>query len=222
MEAKHMNRAIDNRLNTLPTTWLSLSLFVLVSALVGCGETSQRADGGGVLASDAVNQELATTRPAFAELPASERAIVHLWLHADCAVGQDERRASLVRSGNRLELAFIEAFRMGPPKVFLGEISAIRREEYVAILEGLKEADGLPFHVSIRKRLAAMTEESYLAEGINLTIRNYRLAALEGLKLVGSPKTLGWLDRTAPTLQDPELVRASQATIEILRGRRAP
>ena|SRR5213593_75091 len=221
MDGKQMNRVIGNRLHTLPLNWISLSFIGLVSVLVSCGETSRRGNAGGALASEAVNQELATTRPAFAELPTSEQAVVYLWLHADCAVGQEERRASLVSGGNRLELAFIEAFRMGPPKAFLGEITAIRREEYIAIQDGLKEPDGLPLDASIRKRLTTTTEESYVAEGLALTIRNYRLAALEGLKLVGSQKALAWLDRTVPTLQDAELARAAKATIDVLRGRHA-
>ena len=96
-----------------------------------------------------------------------------------------------------------------------------RREEYIAIQDGLKEPDGLPLDASIRKRLTTTTEESYVAEGLALTIRNYRLAALEGLKLVGSQKALAWLDRTVPTLQDAELARAAKATIDVLRGRHA-
>ena len=179
------------------------SLVVLTAALVGCVTTPAPGPSARIPASEAVIRELHETRPAFTELTADEQTVVHLWLLANCAVGINDRRVQFIEPGARLEAALIEAFRMGPPAAYIGELSAARRADYVAIkaqLQSEEEPFGSP---DLRKRLLTLSEETYLTDGLQRAVINYKLAALEGLGLVGSQTGVAWLERTAQRL-DPE------------------
>jgi hypothetical protein len=137
-------------------------------------------------------------------------------------VGGDERRAEFVKLGTRYEAALIEAFRMGPPVALLAEVANTRRSDYAAIHERLNGEDRELFGAEVRANVGAISEDTYLNEGRGRTIVNYRLAALGGLTLVGGQATLAWLERTAPTLKDPELSDAAARTLTAVRDRPRP
>jgi hypothetical protein len=172
-----------------------------------------------ILASDEVIRELHTTRPAFTELPAADQAIVHLWLNANCAVGIDNHRAQFTKAGARLEAALIEAFKMGPPVAFLSDLSATRSADYAAIQAELKSEDEAFGSPELRKSVLALTEEDYVNDGLDRSVANYRLAALEGLSLIGTQTAAAWLERTAPTLDAFELRPAAERSLAALRKR---
>jgi hypothetical protein len=198
---------------------LSIVLGVAVIAgLVGCA-TLPPASAERILASEDVVRELHETRPAFTELAVADQAIVYLWLHANCAAGMDEERARFTRAGARLEAALIEAFKMGPPSAFLGELSATRRADYAAIADQLRSSEEPFVEANLQKRVLALTEQTYLTDGLERTVANYRLAALEGLSVVGSPIATAWLERTAGTLEDAELRPAAERSLAALRSR---
>lgn len=197
----------------------ALALTLLVIVVSGCAEIPSKTAADQVFASPAVIRELHDTRPAFASIPPNEQSIVHVWLLANCAVGADDRTAQLTRLSTRVEPALIEAFRMGPPTALLAELAETRHTDFAAIKTGLDGEDREPFGPELRNRLAALSEDAYVNEGIESTITSYRIAALDGLARVGSKTTVVWLERTAPTLKDPDLTRAAERTRAALRER---
>jgi hypothetical protein len=85
----------------------------------------------------------------------------------------------------------------------------------------LPERDGRGlFDPKLRERLATVSEDAYVKEGLERTLAAYRLAALDGLSEVGTQTSTVWLERIAPALTDPALRRASQLALAKLRDRR--
>lgn len=189
---------------------------VLIAGLAAC-VTPPAPASDRIPASDDVVRELRETRPAFAELAGADQATLYLWLHANCAVGIDAQRAQFTRAGTRLEAALVEAFKMGPPDALLEELAATRREDHLAITASASEE---PFvSPELRKRVLALSEDVYLNDGLARIVVNYKLAALEGLGLVGSEVALTWLERTADAIDDPDLQPAAQRGKEAIRRR---
>ena len=172
-----------------------------------------------ILGSPSVVRELLNTRPAFAALTPDQQASLHLWLLASCETGAEDRRAQIVKPGAGMETAFIESFRMGPPKALLAELNKTRHRDFSEIKEGLDGEDRELFDPELRGRLAALSEDAYVEEGVLITIKSYRIAALDGLAMVGSEATIVWLDQTTPTLNDPDLTSAAERTHTTLQER---
>jgi len=170
-------------------------------------------------ASSAVLLEMSETRPEFSSLKPYDQSKVHIWLLANCGIDADTRRLELVRLGSFGELALIEAFGMGPPVAFLAELAASRRNDFAAIQERLAGEDREMFDEDLMKQVKAISEESYVKDGIDLTILSYRLAALDGIATVGTNTSIAWLERTTPKLESPELRRAAERALEALRKR---
>jgi len=198
---------------------IPLVSLVLLATLAGCATISAKAPGDQRFASDAVIRELRETRPAFTALTANEQSTVYLWLLAKCAVGAGDVRDQFAKLSTHTELVFIEAFRMGPPIALLAELADTRRNDYTAIRERLDGEDRELFDSRLRERLIGVPEDAYVREGIERTILAYRLAALDGLAQVGSQASIAWLERTVPTLTEPELRRASELALTTLRAR---
>jgi len=202
-----------------PLNLKPLVLLALATTLSGCVTTPRTAPDEHLFASDSVIQEMRKTRPAFTRLSVKEQSVAHFWLLANCAVGADDHRKQLVYLDAHAEDALIEAFRMGPPRSLLRELSDTRRRDYAAIKERLEGKDRELFGPSLRAQLAALSEDAYIKEGIDLTIAGYRLAALAGLTMIGTQTSIAWLEQTVPTLKDPELNRAAQYSLDALRDR---
>ncbi len=125
----------------------------------------------------------------------------------------------LVKLGSFGELALIEAFGMGPPVAFLAELAASRRNDFAAIQERLAGEDREMFDEELMKQVKAISEESYVNKGIDLTILSYRLSALDGIATVGTNTSIAWLERTSPKLESPELRSAAERALDALRQR---
>lgn len=201
------------------STSIRLAILVVLATLAGCAVPIGKEPADQLLASEAMIRELRETRPAFMALAPDEKSAVHLWLLANCAVDEDDRLTQLVKRGPRMEAALIEAFRMGPPTAFLSEMTATRRSDYKAIKERLDAEDRELFGPELRQRLTAVSEGAYVNAGIERTIVNYRIAALNGLASIGSDTSIAWLERTALTLKDPELRDAAARTLATARDR---
>jgi hypothetical protein len=124
-----------------------------------------------------------------------------------------------VKFGKEAEIALIEAFRMGPPTAFLAEMAESRHEEFAAIQQQLAGEDRELFDASLVKQVQAISEETYVTEGIDQTILGFKLSALDGLAAVGTKTTIQWLERTAPKIESPQLRAAAERTLNTLRGR---
>jgi hypothetical protein len=116
-----------------------------------------------------------------------------------------------------VEPALIEAFRMGPPAALLGEIADARRSVLSNIKAGLGDDDSALFTPDVRQRIAALSEDAYVNDGVGSAISAYRIAALDGLALVGSETSLNWLTRTERAITNADLKRAAQRTLAALR-----
>lgn len=196
-------------------THLLLTLVVAAA----CGMPRPALAENQAFASSAVLLEMSETRPEFSSLKPYEQSQVHIWLLANCAVDADTRRMELVKLGSFGELALIEAFGMGPPVAFLAELAASRRNDFAAIQERLAGEDREMFDEEVMKQVKAISEESYVKDGIDLTILSYRLAALDGVATIGTSTSIAWLERTTPKLESPELRRAAERTLDALRQR---
>ncbi|HEY5754689.1 MAG TPA: hypothetical protein VIU34_02645 [Steroidobacter sp.] len=168
-------------------------------------------------ASSAVLLELKETRSEFSSLKPYEQSQVYIWLLANCGVDADTRRMDLMKLGSFGELALIEAFGMGPPVAFLAELAASRRNDFAAIQERLAGEDREMFDDYLREQVKAISEDSYVNDGIDLTILSYRLSALDGIATVGTNTSIAWLERTSPKLESPELRLAAERALEALR-----
>ena len=198
---------------------LSLALSMGLAALAGCASVTSQESGSRILASEAVIQELLETRFAFAALTVEDQGIVHLWLHANCAVGFEDRRTQFVALRAGTETALVEAFRMGPPVAFLQQLANTRRADFEGIQQALKTEDRAVLGTELAERLDAVSEDRYVTDGIVRAIANYRIAALDGLALVGSQSALAWLEGAAPKVSDPELKRVAERTIAAMQQR---
>jgi len=194
-------------------------LLLTLVAAAACAAPPRASAAEPVFASSAVLNELSETRPEFSALQPDDQSQVYIWLLANCADGADVRRKELVYIGSRGELALVEAFRMGPPVAFLSELAASRRNDFVAFHEQLAGEDRDLFDEELRARVNAISQESYVDDGINQTILSYRLAALAGIAAVGTNTSLAWLERTTPGIEVPEIRRAADRALETLRKR---
>jgi hypothetical protein len=190
-----------------------------LALLTGCGRRPGAAAGSQMFASPKVMRELHDTRPAFVALPFDQQAILHFWLLANCGVGAEDRSTQIAKLNGPVELALRESFRMGPAKAFIEELIQSRRSDFSAIQAQLNGEDRGLFDAKLRERLAALSEDAYVQEGVNVTIRNYRLASLDGLARIGSKSTLEWLSGAEPTITDPDLKRDVERTLSSLRAR---
>ena len=201
-----------------PTQTLVI-VVALLTTLAGGAVMPSTGSANQMFASPSVMSELRGTRPGFTALPPDEQAIVYLWLQANCAVGAEDQRTQFVKLSTGVEAALIESFRMGPPTALLTELADTRHRDFAAIKVRLDGEDSELFDPELRERLAGLSEDAYVKEGISHTITSYRIAALDGLALIGSATTIAWLERTAPTLRDPDLIRAAERTRATLRER---
>jgi hypothetical protein len=196
------------------------AVLMLFTLLVSCAKMPNGDPANDqILGSPSVVREMRNTRPAFAALTPDQQASMHFWLLANCETGVDNRHAQIVKAGAGMETAFIESFRMGPPKALLAELNKTRHRDFAAIKEGLDGEDRDLFDPELRGRLAALTEDAYVTEGEQITTKSYRIAALDGLALIGSSASVAWLEQIAPTLHDPELTRAAERTYTALLER---
>lgn len=170
-------------------------------------------------ASAAVIEEMQATRPAFAALRPQDQATVYLWLNANCAVDGEDRRAAILAMPRDAEIVLIEAFRMRPPSALLDELAETRREEFDGIQRELASDDIAWVDAGTRQRLTTLSQSSFVAAGIDATIRNYRVAALQGIALVGTTTSISWLERALPDIAGAELKQSAQQTLVELRRR---
>ncbi len=198
-----------------------LTVIVGVLVLLGLSGACRKpaSNAPSILASDEVIQELRETRPAFSELTASDQAIVYLWLNANCAIGGDDRRGDLLKAGARTEVALIEAYAMGPPVAVVGGLVERRRADYRAIVAQLQSGEDEFIAPEVKSRLLSRSGDAYVADGVEQTIAAYRLAALNGLAVVGSPTAAAWIQRKLPTIADADLRGAAERTLAIIHRR---
>jgi len=194
-------------------------LLLAIGLACGCVVAPMASAGEQSFASSAVLFELSQTRPEFSSLEPDAQSLVYIWLLADCGVDANDRRADLLKFGSRGELALIESFRMGPPDAFIAEIADARRHDLVAIREQLAGEDRELFDKELTSRVLAISEKSYVNDGIDQVVLSYKLAALDGIAATGTPTSIAWLERTIPTIESKELQGAAGWALETLRSR---
>jgi hypothetical protein len=191
--------------------WLIFTLVGIVLA-VRC-DAAQPTPRNATLnyASSDVIAELMQERPAFASLSRHAQAAIYNWLLANCAVGAEDRKATLERVGSSAEFALIEAFRMGPPQALLDQLATETQRTYEGIVASVVTGEDLPFSPSAKEALLALRRDEYVGNTLDITIINYRRASLSGIDLVGSAMSLRWLERTIPKLKDQDLRARAEA-----------
>jgi hypothetical protein len=164
-------------------------------------------------------QPPAASRPQLEALPRELRELVITWLHRDCGAAEKTALADrLVAVGSRLEPAFWEAYRLGPPAAELerdrGAIAARYRERQA----WLRDSGTQLMSEEETRRLLAVAPEQYTRRELDQIIQAYRTAALAGLGLVGTKALVPELERIAGDENDPAS-GAARAALQAIGAR---
>lgn len=191
--------------------WLIFAVAGIVLAVGRAAAQTAPRDATPNYASSDVVAELMQERPAFASLSQHAQATIYSWLSSNCAVGAEDRKATLERVGSSAEFALIEAFGMGPPQALLELLATETQRTYEGIIASVAAGEDLPFNPSAKEALLALRRDDYVGNTVNVTIMNYRRASLSGIDLIGSATSLRWLERTIPKLNDEDLRARAEA-----------
>lgn len=156
----------------------------------------------------------------LAKLDAKARALVVNWLQKDCEAEEKRRLIDqLVAQGVRLEPAFREAYRLGPPPERVKQDRAAARAAFEQRQAWLREY-GEQMMGDEARALLAVTPEAYANRQLENVTVGWRERALMGLGLVGDDKALADLQRIAADPNAPLAAAAKRGIEERLKLRR--
>lgn len=167
-----------------------------------------------------VLREMVASRPAFAALSAKDRQSMLVWIATRCAVGSDGLRAQLRQASGALDVAFAEAYLMGPSFVERLRLEQAWRTQYATFIDRVQGPDSGLFDAQTTAKLRAITEDDYAATALNQQAEAFRSAALDGLSLTASRRVLPWLQRMEPKIQDDETRGRVQRLIQAVQAGR--
>ena len=165
-----------------------------------------------------VLREMVVGRPAFAALSASDRQAVLGWITTSCEVGSAAPRAHLRQARGALDVAFAEAYRLGPSRAERLRLAQAQRAGYATFIERLQGPDATLFDAQLTAELRAVTEDGYVETALNQQTAAFQSAALEGLLLTATRRVLPWLQRMEPTLQDDAVRSRVQGLIRTVQA----
>jgi hypothetical protein len=151
-----------------------------------------------------VMREMVLARPAFAALSASDRQSMLGWIAINCAVGSTAPRARMRQTKGALDVAFAEAYLLGPTQVERLRLAQVQRAKYAAFVDRLRDLDSALFDAQTTAELQAISEDDYVETALNQQTLAFRSAALDGLSLTATRRVLPWLRRLEPTLQEED------------------
>ena len=120
------------------------------------------------------------------------------WLAADCEVGQEGFvRAGLVQLGAQALPALLIAAQNGPDANSLAITQVSLSDAYDLIQSGLSSSDPTGLRPSDVAALQAQNRQDFIAQGLNTFKLNYRIRAIQGLRVIGGSSAIQALQQFA-------------------------
>ncbi len=155
--------------------------------------------------------------PELERLPPELRELAVTWLPHACGAGGDQGLAEqVVAAGTRLEAAFWEAWRLGPPSWQVARERQAFSQAYRKDQVWLRERCEPLFGAEPCRRELQVSEHDSIKRQLADSAQVWREGALRGLGLVGGDETLAELARIAADVSRPGAAAAAEA----LRRRR--
>lgn len=151
------------------------------------------------------------TRPAFTSLPLKYQTLFTTWLNQDCQVDAGEIASDLAAAGPILEQAFWEAFNLGPTEEARAELQHSLGERYALRLRWLMQNGSEAVEAPVRTQLLAESEEQFRATEMAKLNNRWKDAAVAGLGLVCTDRSLERLRLIAKDEHNPSSIAASEA-----------
>ncbi len=150
----------------------------------------------------------------LAKLDVKARDLVVNWLAKDCEASEKRRLIDdLATLGVRLEPAFREAYRLGPPPERIERARAAAKTAFEQRQAWLRE-NGERMLGEEARTLLAMTPAAYADRQLANVALGWRERALMGMGLVGDDKTLAELQRMAADPKEPMAAAAKRGLEE--------
>lgn len=158
----------------------------------------------------------ATGAQAFDALSAATRTLVIRWLNRDCGAAEQRRlEAQLGALGPQLEPVFLEAYRLGPPRGQIERDRTAFARRYDERQAELRRSGAKLFGAQETERLLAVTRDEYVRQELDRATIGYKTAAVAGLGLVGTERSLPELSRIAADAANPASVAAKSALKDV-------
>ncbi|HMS85545.1 MAG TPA: hypothetical protein PKD12_18035 [Nitrospira sp.] len=151
-------------------------------------------------------------RQAFATLKPEAQKLVLTWLNTNCGAAEQmafERK--ITTFGSVLELAFWEAFRLGPTEQEMNTVSAAVARRYDERQTWLRQLGDLQMGKAETARQLAISGKQYAERELLQYVERYKSAALAGLGLVGTQHIATELTRIADDDKNPAQTSAKEA-----------
>jgi hypothetical protein len=153
----------------------------------------------------------------LAKLDIKTRDLVVTWLEKDCEAAEKRRLIDqLTAVGVRLEPAFREAYRLGPPPERVQQDRAAAKAAFEQRQAWLRE-NGEKMLGEEARTLLATTPDAYADRQLANVVLGWRERALIGLGLVGDDKALADLQRIAADPKAPLAAAAKRGIEERLK-----
>jgi hypothetical protein len=158
--------------------------------------------------------EIATAgkpRPAFASLSPAHQTLLTTWLNQDCRVDSGEIERDMVSAAAILEGPLWEAFELGPPAEARTDMQNSLAERYALRLRWLMQNGLEAVDSRLRTQLLEESEEQFRAGETEKLARRWSDAAVAGLGLLCTDRTLGMLRLIARDERHPSSIAAGAA-----------
>lgn len=151
------------------------------------------------------------TRPAFSSLPLKYQTLFTTWLNQDCQVDAGEIASDMAAAGPILEEALWEAFDLGPTEEERADLQNSLGERYALRLRWLMQNGPEAVKSPVRTQLLAESEKQFRATEMAKLIDRWNDAAVGGLGLVGTDRSLERLHLIAQDDRNPSSLAAREA-----------
>jgi hypothetical protein len=148
------------------------------------------------------------------QVPEKYRALFTTWLNQDCRVDAGDIVNDMIVAGPVLEEPLWAAFERGPGEVERAELEDALGERYALRFRWLKQNGEEAVKPPLLQALLEETEEQFRAEEMEKLVIRWRDAAITGLALVCSERSLERLRKLAEDEKNPSSLAAGVALKE--------
>jgi len=150
-------------------------------------------------------------RPAFRSLPVKYQTLLTTWISQDCRVDSGEIERDMASAGPILEEPLWEAFNLGPTEEDRADLQHSLRERYALRLRWLMQNGSEAVKSPVGTQLLAEPEEQFRATEMAKLNNRWKDAALAGLGLVCTDRSLKRLRLIAQDEHNPSSLAAREA-----------
>jgi len=155
----------------------------------------------------------AADSPAFSSLSRGHQDLLTRWLRQDCGVGAERKKlvAQLASAGSALEKALWEAYDLGPTLKDREELQSTLGDRWLLRYRWLEQHGQEAIGPERTKLMLSESEEQFrINEDVN-QLNRWRDAALSGLGLVCTKRSVGRLQAIAKDPKSPSSMVAETA-----------